>query len=91
MSNDLNSVLIEGKIASDPIKGTNSCMFFVHISKSGDELKEEITSTGVSCVGELADRCLSLKPGRQVRVIGRLAQDESNLFIQAEHVEFRPE
>jgi single-stranded DNA-binding protein len=96
MSNDLNSVLIEGKLPEDAMpsgKGKQDCTFFIHSSrlyKEGDELKEELTSVGVVTTGELADRCRSLKTGRIVRVVGRLSADEACLYIQADHVEFRP-
>jgi len=95
--NDLNSVLLEGKIHVSPVLGLlnktkRSCTLVVASSllyKIGDTPNEELTMVRVETTGSLAERCAGLTIGRKVRVIGRIKFD-TEIYIEAEHVEFKP-
>lgn len=99
MSN-LNSVLIEGVLVRNPElsytpKGLATCKFQLSSRRSfkkDDKVEEEVSCFDVSCWGRLAEVCGDyLKRGHGVRVVGRLAQDESKqVYVLAEHIEFKP-
>ena len=98
--NNLNSVLIEGFVVSDPElsytdKGDAACKFKVesHRSyKAEEKLAEEVNYFDISTHIRLAEVCAEyLKKGRGVRVVGRLKQDGEKILIEAEHVEFKPQ
>lgn len=101
--NNLNSVLLEGKLEKGPQlltapEGKSLCTFTIRSEcyyKQGEELEKETSSFDIEARGHLAEVCGDyLKKGRCVRVVGRLKQDtfrDVRVFIVAEHVEFRPE
>lgn len=82
--NDLNSVLIEGRLTRDPVvaatpKGTPVCNFSVASNRYyrvDEEMQEEVSFFDVETWSKLAARCGDeLSKGRGVRVVGRLKQD----------------
>jgi single-strand DNA-binding protein len=82
--NNLNSILIEGNLVSDPLfrktsKGTSICTFSIAFSRfyKGDGgLKKEVSYFDIESWGKLAESCENLgHKGRGVRVVGRLKQD----------------
>jgi single-strand DNA-binding protein len=102
--NHLNSILIEGNLARDPLfrtteKGT-FCTFSLAYSRIGNGEKE-ISLFDVETWAKLAKSCNEQGyEGRGVRVVGRIRQNKwidangmenSKMVIVAEHVEFRPE
>ncbi len=106
MMTNLNSVLLEGTLQKDPEKaaeGSASCRFHIIVlrwSKEGDTPVQKRFCVPVQCHGRLADVCLEyLRKGREVRIVGRLAEDEvkvgncamAHLALLAEHVEFNPQ
>ena len=84
--NDLNSILIEGRLTADPTmnytaKGTAACTFSIAINRSyrqDQEMKEETSFLDVETWGRLAENCSEyLHKGRGVRIVGRIRQDPS--------------
>ena len=82
--NDLNSILIEGRLTADPTmnytaKGTAACTFSIAINRSyrqDQEMKEETSFLDVETWGRLAENCSEyLHKGRGVRIVGRIRQD----------------
>ena len=82
--NNLNSILIEGNLACDPVlhttpKGTSFCTFSLvsnrfHKLESGIEKEESVIE--VVIWARLGETCSSIgKKGRGVRVVGRLKQE----------------
>lgn len=110
--NNLNSLLIEGFVTSDPElsyteKGDAVCRFKLenyraHVEES--KKVEEVSYFDIVTHLRLAEVCAEhLKKGRGVRIVGRLKQETefidvgdgpnceiSNIWIEAEHVEFKP-
>ena len=83
--NNLNSVLIEGTIISEPEYSGNEVTIKVaskRFIKNGDP---EITVVEV-----LINPKITISNGRNVRIVGRIAaRDGGNLFIVSEHVEIK--
>jgi single-strand DNA-binding protein len=82
--NNLNSILIEGNLAKDPVftetsKGTPHCSFTIasnRFYKRDDSLEKEVGFFDVESWAKLAEQCYNLgHKGRGVRVVGRLKQD----------------
>ncbi len=82
--NQLNSILIEGNLTTDPIfketpKGTPVCSFSLASNRfygKGEEGEKEVSYFDIETWSKLADTCgAQLKKGRGVRVVGRLKQD----------------
>jgi len=82
--NDLNSILIEGRLTADPTtsytsKGTALCTFSIAINRfyrQDQEMKEETSFLDIETWGRLAENCGEyLHKGRGVRIVGRLRQD----------------
>ncbi len=102
--NDLNSVLVEGILASDPVLEEGKTTFFIsshRYSHVGEEVEHRIFLFRIVTLGRLAEVCGEyLKKGKGVRAVGQLttvgdALDEvgNSLIvpeIAAEHVEFKP-
>jgi single-strand DNA-binding protein len=97
--NNLNSVLIEGNLLSEPwvinekseIEGVKFTITSKRCIKTNNKYENEITLIDVVTFGHLSERCKQyLKPDRGVRIIGRLAQSDDKLIVYAEHVEFKP-
>jgi single-strand DNA-binding protein len=102
--NNLNSILIEGKVSSEielsyTPQGTAVCTFSLasdRFQKTGETTEKETSIFPIETRLRLAEICAKyLKKGRGVRVVGRLKQETvegvSRVWIVAEHVEFRPE
>lgn len=82
--NDLNSILVEGNLARDPVmsvtpNGTSVCNFVVashHLFKRQQEQRKDTSFFDVEAWARLGENCGEyLRKGRGVRVIGRLKQD----------------
>ncbi|KKL54598.1 hypothetical protein LCGC14_2263790 [marine sediment metagenome] len=92
--NNLNSVLIEGTVENiSPI--SDKQIAFTIRSKRTVRVEEELTE--IECIFKvrtselLKKSCRDyLKPGRTVRIVGRLARDGAEVYISAEHIELRP-
>jgi len=101
--NCLNSILIEGRIADNPIfktteKGVSFCHFSIisdYFYKSEDVFIKEETPVDIVVYGKLGETCQEIgRIGSNVRVVGRLRRKNSPagiLYIEAEHVVFKPE
>ena len=102
--NNLNSLILEGKIAKDfefVPNGLKIAIASSRFEKGADgELKENISTFDVEIYGQMATAFgTKLVPGRGIRVVGRLSQkkwkDEegkeySRVFVIAEHIELKP-
>jgi single-stranded DNA-binding protein len=95
--NDLNSILLEGVVFSEPLETDNSCEFTImshRYYKTKDDIKEETSYAKIEpCNKRLAETCITtLHIGRKIRVVGRFkqAEIEGQSTIIAEHIEFRP-
>ena len=82
--NDLNSVLLEGRLTKDPDlkymnNGTALCQLSLAVNrrwKQNNEDREEVSFVEVYCWGKLGETCQQyLVTGRGVRGTGRLKQD----------------
>ena len=98
--NELNSVLIEGNVCSidelSQIDQDHSFLCFVITNKrnrllpDGNSVASE-TTFRITTYDQLAqDTAEYLYLGRGVRIVGRLDADNIGVFIEAEHVEFKP-
>jgi single-strand DNA-binding protein len=81
--NNLNSVLIEGNMVSDPVirstaKGTSVCTFSMVSSRfyrGGSGIEKEVSFFDIETRSVLAESCEKLGyKGRGVRLVGRLKQ-----------------
>ena len=81
--NNLNSVLLEGNMASGPAirntpEGAPVCVFTVasnRFFKSESGLEKETCFIGIEAQGKLAESCgANVCKGRSVRIVGRLRQ-----------------
>jgi len=101
--NDLNSVLIEGKINGEvetkTTDGTKTCILWIASSRFISSEKET-SYFKIEVTGKLAEALLMKGyDGRSVRVVGRLKQKtweknhslKSEVVIIPEHIEFKPE
>jgi hypothetical protein len=98
--NNLNSILLEGTVSGGPCvvkeRGMR-CSFVVsslHCFKDGKHMKKQETRVWVMIRNpNLVDVALvKAGDGRGVRVVGRIAMDEDGgIYIEADHVEYRPE
>jgi len=95
--NHLNSILLEGVI-EDQITFSDEKAFFAIVSnrflKNKDEKFEKETTTVPVVVG--GSNFVSVvreegHKGRGMRVVGRIAERMTGLYIEAEHIEFRPD
>jgi single-strand DNA-binding protein len=100
--NSLNSVLIEGNVLPSP--GTDdgiTCTFdgitytFSIASertyRKDDSILKEEAHFDIQADGKLGQMCFwKLRKGQGVRVVGRLAVKEAQVYILAEHVEIMP-
>ena len=82
--NDLNSVLIEGNLVSDPqlsytSKGTPLCTLSIAANrhyKTDDQPREEVSYFDIEVWGKTAESCGEfLTKGRGARIVGRLKQE----------------
>jgi len=88
--NNLNSVLIEGVLTSDPELLNQQRVFSFYVDSEQDEI---ITTVRIEAHGELGETCQKVGVGRGVRIIGQLRNDclKNKYHIKAEHIEFGQE
>lgn len=88
--NNLNSALIEGEVENDPESSTSGdemiCSFRVRNVRNHETFNFLVTTEGR--LGSVCTKCL--RKGRGVRVVGSLHEEEGRVWIEAEHVEFKP-
>jgi hypothetical protein len=100
--NNLNSILLEGVISGKPYvvkEGkTERCSFVVsslHYQRKGRDFEGQETRIRVMLRGNglVAAVTKPAHDGRRVRVVGRIARggEDNDIYIEAEHVEYRPE
>ena len=94
MTNNLNSVIVEGTITKIE-KGEKAVYFTVcayrHFRDSEGEFHEEASYFNIESYGRLAESCDEiLKENTIVRVVGRLKSIAGNVCIVAEHIEAKP-
>lgn len=83
--NNLNSVLIEGKIISEPEYSENKVTIKVASTRYTKTGEPEVTTVEI-----LISPKITISNGRDVRVVGRLANNSTgSLFIVCEHIEIR--
>jgi hypothetical protein len=83
--NSLNSVLIEGTVA-ESAEGAGEYLAILAVATASGDIQVTFRA-----VGRLAQICAeALKLGRGVRVVGRLAVKEAQVYIVAEHIEIMP-
>ncbi len=82
--NDLNSVLLEGRLTADPelsytSKGTAICKFSIAVNrkyKTDTSTQDEVSFVNIETWNKTAEACSShLAKGRGVRVVGRIKQE----------------
>ena len=99
--NNLNSLLIEGIVGSDPVvtlseKGTTICIFTLiskGMFKEGSVSQEDTVTVTIETWARLAELCGEhCTKGRSIRIVGRLKQNmtNGNVGVIAERIEFRP-
>jgi hypothetical protein len=100
--NNLNSVLIEGTVSGSlnvvREQGVARCSFVLSSLRylwEGKTIQKQETRVWITLRNtKLVDGAIAkICGGRGVRVVGRLALDEEDngLYIEAEHIEYRPE
>lgn len=101
MTDQLNSLIVEGELARDPVRRDSAVVFTVassHCFKDGSGRRETETSYfEAEAYGKLAETVLRHKAGAGLRLVGRLRQKRwingglkcSSVVIVAEHVEFK--
>ena len=99
--NNLNLLLIEGIVGSDPVvtlseKGTTICTFTLiskRMFKEDGVLQEDTVTVTIETWARLAELCGEhCTKGRSIRIAGRLKQNmtNGNVGVIAEHIEFKP-
>jgi single-strand DNA-binding protein len=102
--NNLNSLILEGRIANDFEFIPNGLKIVIASSRfekgADGELKENISFFDVEIYGQMATTFEpKLMPSRGIRVVGRLSQkkwkdeegkEHSRVFVTAEHIELKP-
>ena len=97
--NMLNSVILEGTIREDiqlgETNGVKTASFKIGVDRTElkpDGTKGKVTSSfEVVAYGMLAETVNKHGvKGRGIRIVGRLKQENSRVFVIAEHVEFKP-
>lgn len=83
--NQLNSLILEGNLAKDPViyepaAGFKVCKFALGVNRfyknKKDEGVNEVSFFDVEAYGKSAEVCMQIaKKGRGVRIVGRLKQD----------------
>lgn len=95
MLSDLNSVLIEGRVQGDPIyTGTDKDSFFLKVCsiKVNNDRSNDRTYFNIKLSDKLASTFLlnfNSSYNSRLRFIGKLAGNDSGLYIHAEHFEFQ--
>ena len=105
MSNDLNSVLIEGNMMRDPVLlNSGLCKIIIasnrYFKKNGKVLEHEVSYFDVEISHKLVQFCMKNgRKGKKIKVTGRLRQDHYDdndsklkfpvVVIEAEHIDFQ--
>lgn len=88
--NNLNSVLLEGKICEAVRHDDNTVRFkieTVRFFKENEATVNEICHFNVVSYGRLALHVATFKSGDLVRIVGRLKEMDNSVVVIAEHVE----
>ena len=97
MTNNLNSVIVEGTITK--VEKVEKAAYFTVCTKRyfkdmNGEIHEEVSYFDIEVYGKLAESCDKiLKDGTGVRVVGRLKSiryEQNKVVIVAEHIEAKP-
>lgn len=98
--NALNSLILEGTVNEKPVRENRENVvvlkFPVNVKRyyknADNENVEESYRFNVEAYNQMAEFTESklLKPGRGIRVVGRLKEVKGNVFVVAEHIEFKP-
>lgn len=93
-TNDLNSVLIEGRITKNAaVIDTEGTFRFtissVSYTKQGDDLLKKVSFFSVEGTTNYIEDSKLLK-GKRVRIIGGILEKNSQVIIIADHIEFKP-
>lgn len=102
MSNNLNSLILEGVVIGEPhlVKTSNVLNFTIEVtryykSRTGEDVEEK-SQFKVVVFGRMAN--LPIEVGKQVRIVGRLKQNKwtdsegashSEVQVVAEHIEIK--
>lgn len=97
MTNNLNSVIVEGTI-TNVVHGEKAAYFTVctkrYFKDTYGEIHEESSFFDIEVYGKLAESCdKMLKEETGVRVVGRLKSiryEQNKVVIVAEHIEAKP-
>lgn len=100
MRNQLNSIILEGRIIGtknyDPNYGEGGECTFAMISMRGVKGKDGLPDVDIvtaNCVakGRLARTMDETDTNRrEIRIVGRLVERDERVWIECEHVEFKP-
>jgi single-strand DNA-binding protein len=94
LSSHLNSILIEGNLADDPVfwktkKGTSLCTFSIATNRffrQDSGFEKEVSFLNVQTWGKVAEDCQKLGcKGRGVRVVGRLKSEQGKGIVGKSH------
>lgn len=87
--NQLNSILLEGKVVDRKILSKDHETEIVRYTV--ENIRENETfAIDAYAYGSLAEKAIpNIKNGMTIRVLGALASMEGGLFIKAQHIEFR--
>lgn len=95
--NHLNSIILEGNVSEKPVfdkvKGTFDFPIAVKRFYKNEDGSEEVETShfNIRSYGKMAEVCKDkCTVDRGVRVVGRLKEENSKVFIIAEHIEFKP-
>lgn len=94
--NNLNSVIVEGKVSLNNFDIRNSvCHIQIQVSRKykniDGEWVEEIISIPAKSFGRLAEIMnQKLELSSKIRIVGRLSKNADTLFILVEHFEIQP-
>lgn len=97
--NQLNSIILEGNLKGKPkvLKEgdrRNGLSFKIGVERYTKDREgnpvQSVSVFEIRAFGILGETCYNnLKPKRGVRIVGRLARDNSKVYVLAEHVEFK--
>ena len=96
--NQLNSLILEGTVAKDAVYEDKKASFSISVSRyytdTNGERGESKSYFDVEADGVLAEKLHdSLKEGRGVRIVGRLAsrdvEGNRKVYVYAEHIELK--
>jgi single-stranded DNA-binding protein len=100
MTNNLNSVILEGTVATTARADDQTSFYLsvIHYYRVGDEVYKEESVFTVVAYGRLAESTRDiLEVGREIRVVGRLRSVQyvsspyPSVELVAEHIEVKPD